>query len=128
MVERCERKNSHNLAEGAQRRPPKNTAGSAGGARVCLSATPICMRNQMKDCEAARRCQKRVTLSQPLLSVSGLFPYVDTPFCPAAFSQLRVESASCVADVKSVSVSNRFCCCWCCCCCAFQRNTLPVRA
>lgn len=62
------------------------------------------MRNQMKDWKAAYRSEKHVTLSQPLLSVCGLFPYVDT-FLALYVLQSRLKTSS-NADVKMVSVSN----------------------
>lgn len=95
----------------------KNTVCSAGSASVCLSVTLICMRNQMKDWKAAYRSQKHVTLSQPLLSVCRLFPYVDASL-PLRFA-VKAENTSCGADVKLVSVSNLDYT-------AFHKDTAPV--
>lgn len=72
----------------------------------------------MKDWKAAYRSEKHVTLSQPLLSVCGLFPYADT-FLPLYVLQSRLKT-SCSADVKMVPVSNLDYA-------AFHKDTAPVR-
>lgn len=94
------RKISYNLMEDTQRKL-KNTVSSAGSASIFLSVTLICVHNQMKDWKAAYRRQKHVTLSQPLLSVCGLFPYVDTSL---HFSG-KAENTSCGAGVKQKKFS-----------------------